>query len=154
MAGALFTLSSSRVYSMRRRRIVFTFEELEDIARRVKEKNTKYMRDYGIFQRINPTDEYKQQQKARNERHSQIWDCSSEQQSRTRPITASVVTFRAAVQQVSEDTMARRVISSSSNILMVSFVLISIIWIPSTTLICNNISRAKPPTQCRPLTLP
>jgi hypothetical protein len=74
---------------------------------------------------------------------SRSWNSSSKQQSRTRPITASPVTFRAAMQQASEDTMARRDISSSSNILMVSFVLIVIISSFSTTMICKNTSRAK-----------
>jgi hypothetical protein len=47
----------------------FTPEELEEIARRTKEKNAKYQYDYGKAQRANPTEEYKQGQKARNERH-------------------------------------------------------------------------------------
>jgi hypothetical protein len=47
----------------------FTSEELEDIARLIKEKNAKYQRDYGKAQRTNPTEEFKQQQKAKNERH-------------------------------------------------------------------------------------
>jgi Zinc-finger of C2H2 type len=47
----------------------FTSEELEDIARLIKEKNAKYQHDYGKAQRTNPTEEFKQQQKARNERH-------------------------------------------------------------------------------------
>jgi hypothetical protein len=81
--------------------------------------------------------------KPRTKDISQSWNSSSKQQSITRPITASPVTFRAAMQQVSEDTMARRDTSSSSNIPMVSFVLIAIISSFSTTLICKNTSRAK-----------
>jgi hypothetical protein len=47
----------------------FTSEELEDIARLIKEKNAKYQQDYGKTQRTNPTEEFKQQQKAKNERY-------------------------------------------------------------------------------------